>query len=207
MVMNVVRRLTGSNFGKDYSGNIFSDEFNGCSDVQANVTMLAAWAGMSVLCMVFQFKVSAKLPKDARRGAGSPPVSDRFDGQWCPLQCTMWCKQGGPKRSLSRRRRTEGWSDTEEESHPLVEVSGSAFRGSTSSWGSWAWMRNSARRGSMSRRSSQTSNNDSPGRVFQSPEGRPLLDNRVVAGSRRGSSRAVVYEDDDSSSYTLTINA
>jgi hypothetical protein len=217
MVFNMVRRLTDKNFGKDYSGNIFSNEFNGCSNVEFNVAMLGAWAGLSVFTMVFQFKVSSKLPPNARRGAGSPPVSDRFDHQCCPLECTVWCKKSRvPPHARSRRRTTrqaeaEGWGGSDDEAHPLVQVSGeNGFRGSTSSWGSWTWMRNAARN-SGSRRSSSVEpsspSGDSPGRVFRSPragrEERPLIVNVGESGAttvqrgRYASARPAIYEDDD----------
>eukprot|EP00038_Savillea_parva_P026121 m.51590 g.51590 ORF g.51590 m.51590 type:complete len:781 (+) comp7320_c0_seq1:224-2566(+) len=227
ILLNTIRRLTDSNFGKDYSGNYFSNEFNGCSNVDYNVGMLAAWAGLSCLTAWFQFKVSARLRPGSRYGAGSPPVSDRFDKQCCPIELTTCC-QAVWKGPSSYRRVDEGWASTEEdEAHPLVEVSGSnGFRqGSVSSWGSWTWMRNAAR-GSQSRRSSRDSM-ASPvrggagagaGGARPPHEARPLLEegsesdvsdvhDDVFAGrdsggsglfvrSGRGSSRAVVYEDE-----------
>eukprot|EP00036_Acanthoecidae_sp_10tr_P025337 CAMPEP_0206322850 /NCGR_PEP_ID=MMETSP0106_2-20121207/19651_1 /ASSEMBLY_ACC=CAM_ASM_000206 /TAXON_ID=81532 /ORGANISM="Acanthoeca-like sp., Strain 10tr" /LENGTH=788 /DNA_ID=CAMNT_0053755061 /DNA_START=79 /DNA_END=2445 /DNA_ORIENTATION=+ len=209
MALNMVRRLVDTNFGKDYSGNIFSDEFNGCSNVELNIAMLAAWAGLSVVAAVFQFKVSAWLPDGAPKGAGSPPSSDRFDGQLCPFECTRLCLCRNPAhttpRQRPRHRVDEGWG-TEEEGHPLVEVSGSSGfrgpRGSTSSWGSWTWMRNTANR---SRRTSPLTPSTSVhghgrGRR-ETPEARPLLRSGVppidgAGASRRGSTRSSVYEDE-----------
>lgn len=55
ILFNVFKRLTSSWFSQNYSGNYFGAEFNGCTDADLNLAMLAAWIILSILTSLLQY--------------------------------------------------------------------------------------------------------------------------------------------------------